>query len=142
MIENTRTFLNWFYRERSGLTFPKLVGIRRCMLEVPLLLLGILVWYALLQAIPEPARRSFLSIFESLWIDASLLGVLLYAIVISYLRYRLSVHGQGPKFLLPNRVLEEYRRQFGEDAAVKLLAGIQLVTLGLFLIGVLLRARN
>lgn len=90
--------------------------------------------------IPEPARGSFLLILENPWIDASLLGVLLYGIGTGWMRDRLNREGcQTPPFS-PGKVLDEYRRQFGNDAAVKVLAGIRFAIFGLFLIGALLRA--
>lgn len=134
-------FLYWFFCERSGLLFPKLLGIRRIVFEMPLLIAGVLAWYAFLRAIPEPARGSFLSILESPWFDASFLGVLLYGIGIGWLRDRLNRQGPRPKIFSPGRVLDEYKQQFGNDAAVKVLAGIRLAIFGLFLIGALLRAR-
>ena len=142
MIEDRKSFLHWFYHERSGLLFPRLLGIHRIVFEIPLLAAGVSAWYAFLMAIPEPARRSFLSILESPWLDASFLGVLIYGIGVGHLRDRLN--RQGPrtkKIFSPGRILDEYRQQFGDDAAVKVLAGIRFATFGLFLIGALLRER-
>lgn len=141
MIENRKFFLRWFYHERSGLLFPRLLGIRRIVFEIPLLIAGVLAWYAFVRAIPEPARRSFLSILESPWIDASFLGVLLYGTGIGWMRDRLNRQGPRLKILSPGRVLDEYKRQFGKDSAVKVLAGTRLAIFGLFLIGALLLTR-
>lgn len=141
MIENRKSFLRWFCHERSGLLFPRLLGIRRFVFEIPLLIAGVLAWYAFVREIPEPARRSFLSILESPWFDASFLGVLLYGIVIGWLRDRLNRQDPRLKIFSPGRILDEYKQQFGNDAAVKVLAGIRFAIFGLFLIGALLRAR-
>lgn len=120
--------------------FPKLLGIRRIVFEIPLLVVGVLAWYAFIKAIPEPARRSFLSILESPWFDASFLGVLLYGTGIGWMRDRLNRQDPRLKIFSPGRILDEYKRQFGKDSAVKVLAGIRLAVFGLFLIGALLRA--
>lgn len=136
----TNSFLRWFFHERSGLLFPKLLGIRRMVFELPLLILGFLAWYVFVKTIPQPARRQFLSILESPWIDASFVGILLYGIGIDWLRDRLNRQGPRLKAFSPGRILEEYKRQFGNDAAVKVLAGIRFAIFGLFLVGMLLRA--
>lgn len=136
-----RSVLRWFFRERTGFLFPSLIGARRLAIDLPILPLGVLAWYLFITNLPNSAQAAFRSLLESPWFDASFLGVLLYGLEISWMRDHLKPGSLTGRFFGPSRVLDEYKRQFGTDVAVKALTGIRLTVLGTFLVGTVLRAR-
>lgn len=131
----------WFLRERTGLLFPKLIGVRRLAVDLPVLAIGIIAWYLFIKALPGPAQASFRSLLESPWFDTSFLGVLLYGLGIGWMRDHLNPESRESRLFWPSRVLDEYKQQFGTNFAVKTLARIRLIVFGAFLIGTLLRIR-
>jgi hypothetical protein len=142
MSETSKSFWLWYWRGRSGVVLlPRLRGVRRLVLDIPIFFLGAYVLYLWLLSLPEPGRRFILSVYESPFAIAAVLLILAHQIGVSYMRDRLTLQPSFPArltLLIPGAVLRLYKEEYGNDSLVRTLRRIGIATVASFAIGVLM----
>jgi hypothetical protein len=140
----TGNFWHWFAAERSGIICPRVIGLWRFFVDIPVFAgSAAIIWYSFFEGLPSSSKRSLIGFLESPLMDASLLAAALYSLGISYIRDRLKTENlQAPRlwFLRPGNVLNLYRRRFGRDHIVRILFLLRLCCLVAFLLGAFLLA--
>jgi hypothetical protein len=94
-------------------------------------------WYFYVLSMSPPRRRFLLSLFGDPFLALSLIGVISYGIIIAFLRDRVRAGGYASRlpYFPPSTILREYKRLYGTDVAIKILAGFPVGIVLLFLIG-------
>jgi hypothetical protein len=128
MSEMTKPFWHWFLRERSGIVLlPRLRGIRRLVVDIPVFFLGAYLLYLWVWSFPEPGRRFTFSMLENPYALAAILCILAHQIGVSYMRDRLTLQPTFPARLLllfPGTIQRLYEEQYGKDSLVRMLRRI------------------
>ena len=120
---------------------PRLRGVRRLVLGIPIFFLGAYLLYLSLWGLPEPGRQFILSLYESPFVIVAVLLILAHQIGVGYMRDRLTLQLSFPARLLffyPGAVPKLYDEEYGNDSLVRTLRRIRIAMLASFAIGLLI----
>jgi hypothetical protein len=111
--------------------------------EVPETLVGAYIWYLFLSTVPADVRQFVISTLGNPLCVAALLGVASYRLGTTYLRDQLPISTNFTSrmaLLFPGRVVALYVERYGEDASIRILTKIRILSLTLFTTGMLLKS--
>lgn len=146
MNHTIRNLWHWYTAERSGMLFPSLRGFRRFVIELPLILGIVFSGYSDASKMPLTLKTYTFSLLKSPFIVGSWLGILLYFVVLAYIRDQVFASGLSLRsrvsIFVPSTLLASYRRQLGDNVLVQFLLGFRVFVFMSFFLGTYLICQN